>query len=251
MKGDNIVFGFRAIIEAVKNGISIDKVLIQNGLRGDLYAELWALLKSKGVYYQFVPVEKLDRLTVGNHQGVVAFTSEISYYDLEEVLKNALEEGRRPLILVLDRVTDVRNFGAMSRTAECVGVDAVVVPKQGSARIDGDAIKTSAGALLALKVCKVDNLKDAIHLLKAYGVRVVAATEKANNVYSKSPLYGAIALMMGNEETGISKEYLKLCDDRVAIPMYGSISSLNVSVSAGILLYEIVRQRSNDFEDYK
>lgn len=245
MKSDNIVFGFRAIMEAIKNGVSIDKVLIQNGLRGDLYGELWDMIRSSNVYYQFVPIEKLDRLTSGNHQGVVAFTSEINYYDLEDVLKSALEKGKSPIVLILDRVTDVRNFGAISRTAECVGVDAIVIPKQGAARIDGDAIKTSAGALLSLKVCKSDNLKDSIYLLQAYGVKIVAVTEKTDVLYTDSPfLDGPVALIMGNEETGISKEYLKMCDERVAIPMYGQIDSLNVSVSTGIVLYEIIRKRN-------
>jgi 23S rRNA (guanosine2251-2'-O)-methyltransferase len=185
----------------------------------------------------------MNRLTRKNHQGVVAFICPIEYQPLEKVVQMVFEDGRDPFILMLDRVTDVRNFGAIARTAYAAGVDAIVIPNHGSASINGDAMKTSAGALSLINVCRVENLKDAIDFLKASGLRVVGFTEKAHDSLWKSDLIGPLCVMMGSEEDGISPAYLKRLDDHLMIPMPGDIDSLNVSVATGVVCFEVVRQR--------
>lgn len=219
---------------------------MQQGLKGDLFAELKNLMHENEVLYQWVPVEKLNRLAAGkNHQGVVAFLSPISFQKLEDVLPAVYERGKTPLLLLLDRVTDVRNFGAIARTAECAGVDAIIVPARGAAAINADAVKTSAGALHKIPVCREDNLKAAIDFLKDSGLTVAACTEKGAIPHYQADLTGPLLVIMGSEEDGISGEYLKRADVKVLIPMIGSIASLNVSVAAGVLLFEALRQRAN------
>jgi 23S rRNA (guanosine2251-2'-O)-methyltransferase len=204
---------------------------------------MMSLLKKHNVVYQYVPVEKLNRLTSKNHQGVVGYISSIEYSKIEKVLPMVFDAGKTPLILILDRITDVRNFGAIARTAECAGVDAIVIPARGAAQINADAIKTSTGALHKIPVCKEDNLKDVILYLRESGLQVIACTEKTTDMYYTQDYTLPVAIMMGSEEDGISPEFLKLADAHAKIPLMGKIGSLNVSVAAGVILYEAVKQR--------
>ena len=240
----NFIFGIRAIIEAVEAGKTIDKLFIQKGLHNDLFAELWKLVRLKRINYKHVPLEKINRLTRKNHQGVFAFISPIDFHNIEDVVPALYEQGKNPLILVLDRITDVRNFGAIARTSECAGVDAILIPEQNAAAINADAIKTSAGALHNITVCRTWNLKLALQFLKDSGIQLVACTEKTqDNMYT--PNYSPpTAIIMGSEEDGVSPEFLKMCDSRAKIPMSGKIASLNVSVATGVILYEVIRQRN-------
>jgi len=244
MKKTNLIYGIRPIVEAIKAGKEIDKLFIQIGLKGDLYRELNELIRENRVPTQYVPVEKINKLAPNNNQGVVGFLSNVSYQSLENVIMSTFESGRIPLVLILDRITDVRNFGAIVRTAECVGVDAVVIPSKGSAQINEDAIKTSAGAIHTMNICREENLKTTIHFLKASGLQVVATTEKAKIKYTDADFTTPTAIIMGSEEDGVSNEYLKLCDQQVAIPLHGNIQSLNVSVACGVVLFETLRQRN-------
>ncbi|MDR2906505.1 MAG: 23S rRNA (guanosine(2251)-2'-O)-methyltransferase RlmB [Bacteroidales bacterium] len=245
MKKTNLIYGIRPIIEAILAGKEIDKLFIQVGLKGDLYKELNELISENRIPTQYVPIEKINKLAPNNNQGVVGFLSNVSYQSLENVIMSAFEEGRTPLVLILDRITDVRNFGAIVRTAECTGIDAVVIPSKGAAQINEDAIKTSAGAVLSVNICREENLKTTIHFLKASGLQMVAATEKARINYTETDFTKPTAIIMGSEEDGVSNEYLKLCDTQLRIPLLGKIQSLNVSVACGVMLYETVRQRSN------
>jgi 23S rRNA (guanosine2251-2'-O)-methyltransferase len=238
-----IVFGIHPVAEAVNSGKELNKVLIRKGLKGETFTHLFQKIRDEGIPYQFVPAEKLNRMTRGNHQGVIALLSLIEYKNLEEIIQRTFEEGRDPLILILDRITDVRNFGAIARTAECAGVDAIIVPERESVAITPDAIKTSAGALNRIAVSRKRDLKQVISYLKASGIRIIAASEKAEAYYSSSDITGPVALLMGAEDTGISPELLKMSDTQVKIPLAGSIESLNVSVAFGILVFEVVRQR--------
>ncbi len=244
MKKDQVIYGTRAIIEAIKSGKEIDKVLVRKGIRNALYDELQQLLQHYKVPVQNVPVEKLNRITSKNHQGTIAFVSALTYQDIEQIIPMIYEDGKTPLIVVLDSVTDVRNFGAMARTAECTGVHAIVIPDRGSAQINADAIKTSAGALNIIPVCRSRNLKDTLEFLKASGLQIVAATEKASVDYTSLDYSGPTAIVMGSEDRGVSDEYLKRADHHVQIPILGKIESLNVSVATAVVLYEIVRQRN-------
>lgn len=240
---ENIIFGIRAVIEAIHAEKNIDKILLQKGLSNDLFNQLKQALRGKEIPYQFVPPEKIKRLTDKNHQGVVAFIAEVVYYDMEELLAQTFEKGKTPLVLMLDRVTDVRNFGAIARSAECAGVDFIVIPSRGAAQINGDAIKTSAGALHRLPVCREDNLKTTIERLKESGLQIVACHEKTDQLIYDADFKKPTAIIMGSEEDGISGEYLKRSDFQVKIPMHGNIASLNVSVATGIVLFEAVHQR--------
>ena len=239
----NYIFGIRAIIEAVNAGKTIDKLFIQKGLHNDLFAELWKLVRLKRINYKHVPLEKINRLTKKNHQGVFAFISPIDFHNIEDVVPNLYEEGKNPLILVLDRITDVRNFGAIARTAECAGVDAIIIPEQNAAAINADAIKTSAGALHKIRVCRTWNLKLAIQFMKESGIQLVGCTEKTQDIMYKPDYTPPTAIIMGSEEDGVSPEFLKMCDARAKIPLAGEIASLNVSVATGVILYEALRQR--------
>lgn len=239
----NYIFGIRAIIEAVNAGKTIDKLFIQKGLHNDLFAELWKLVRLKRINYKHVPLEKINRLTRKNHQGVFAFISPIDFHNIEDVVPALYEQGKNPLILVLDRITDVRNFGAIARTAECAGVDAIIIPEQNAAAINADAIKTSAGALHKITVCRTWNLKLAIQFMKESGIQLVGCTEKTQDMMYKSDYTPPTAIIMGSEEDGVSPEFLKMCDARAKIPLAGKIASLNVSVATGVILYEAIRQR--------
>jgi 23S rRNA (guanosine2251-2'-O)-methyltransferase len=219
----SIVFGIRPIIEAIKSGKEIEKVLMQPGLKGELFPELSKLIKQFNIPYQKVPVEKLNRITTKNHQGVIAFISPIEYNNIENLLPIIFEQGKIPLILVLDRITDVRNFGAIARTAECAGVDAIIISDKGNAPVNADAIKTSAGALNIIPVCRTKNLKDTLQYLKNSGLTIFAATEKGNEFYYSNDFSTPCAIVMGSEEDGISGEYLKLCDKKIKIPIIGNI----------------------------
>ncbi len=240
---DNLIFGTRAVIEAVNAGKEIDKIIIQKGLSNQLYSELRKAIKDLDIPIQIVPPEKINRITSKNHQGVLAFIAQVTYYEVEDLLATVFEKGKTPLVLILDRVTDVRNFGAIARSADCSGVDFIVIPSRGAAQINADAVKTSAGALNRMKVCRVDNLKSTIDYLKEYGLQIVSCHEKTESYYFNSDLTKPTAIIMGSEENGISNEYLKRSDIQVKIPMVGNIASLNVSVAAGIILFEAVRQR--------
>lgn len=243
MEKTDYIFGIRAVIEAIQSGKEIDKLMIRKDLQGELANELFALLKGRGLFIKRVPVEALNRITRANHQGVIAFTSAITYHSLGQIVPSLYEEGVLPLVVVLDGLTDVRNFGAIARTAECCGVNAIVIPQRGSVTVGGDAVKTSAGALLRLPVCRERSLVSAVKYLKDSGYNIVAATEKADYNYTRADYTVPTAIVMGAEDVGISPEVLELCDTRVSIPMFGHIGSLNVSVAAGVMLYEAVRQR--------
>lgn len=243
MQEENLIFGMRSVIEALDAGKDIEKILIQKGLSNELYNQLRQSLKGQTVPIQFVPPEKLKRLTDKNHQGVIAYLTEINYYATEDLLSEVFEKGNIPLVLVLDRVTDVRNFGAIARSAECAGVDFIIIPSRGAAQINGDAIKTSAGALHRLKVCREDNLKNTLEFLKESGLQVISCHEKTDKLIYDADFTKPTAIIMGSEENGISNEYLKRSDIQVKIPMPGKIASLNVSVASGIVLFEVVKQR--------
>lgn len=240
---ENLIFGTRAVIEAINAGKEIDKIIIQKGLSNQLYSELRKAIKDLDIPIQIVPPEKINRITSKNHQGVLAFVSQITYYDVEDVLTDVFEKGKTPLVLILDRVTDVRNFGAIARSADCAGVDFIIIPSRGAAQINADAVKTSAGALNRMKVCRVDNLKNTIDYLKESGLQIIACHEKTESYHFNADLTKPTAIIMGSEENGISSEYLKRSDMQVKIPMVGNIASLNVSVATGIILFEAVKQR--------
>lgn len=242
-KKDDFIFGLRPVIEAIEADKTIDKIFLQNGLQGPIYAELKTLLAKHKIRPNYVPVEKLNRFTRKNHQGVVAFISDIPFESIEQVLPQIFEAGKTPFLLVLDRLTDVRNFGAIARTAECVGVDAIILPEKGAAPINSDAIKTSAGALYNIKICKEKNLAHTVDFLQQSGVKVFAATEKAQNLLYDADFTEPCAIVMGNEETGISKEVLHHADEKIKLPINGRTQSLNVSVACGAILYEAVRQK--------
>lgn len=241
----HLIFGIRPVVEALLSAKEFDKIFIQRGLHSDVAKELFAALKQRNLQAKVVPVEKLNRLTRKNHQGVVAFLSPIAFADIENTITAVFESGKVPLVLVLDHLTDVRNFGAIVRTAECAGVDAIIVPEQGAAAINGDAVKTSTGALMRVPICRSAHLRDAAFLLQQLGLQLVAATEKTSESMYTPDYTRPTAIIMGNEETGVSNSLLKIADHLARIPMMGKIGSLNVSVSAGIVLYEAVRQRNH------
>ncbi len=243
MKEKEMIFGIRAVIEAAEAGKDIDKVLVKRELQGELFKELQQVLRTYDIPMQRVPVERIDRITRKNHQGVIAFTSAVTYQKLEQIVPMLYEQGKTPFVVVLDGVTDVRNFGAIARTCEVAGVHAIVIPERGSVSVNADAIKTSAGALHTLPVCREKSLKEAIVFLKNSGIKVVAATEKAQMFYTGSNYTTPVALLLGAEDTGVAMEHLRICDDLVKIPQFGTIQSLNVSVAAGVMIYEVIRQR--------
>ena len=245
MKENEMVFGIRAVIEAIQADKEIDKILVKRELQGELSRELFEVLKGRDIPVQRVPAERLDRLTRKNHQGVIAFISSVTYQKAEDLVPFLFEQGKNPFFVMLDGVTDVRNFGAIARTCECAAVDAVIIPVRGSASVNADAVKTSAGALHTLPVCREQNLRSTLQYLKDSGFRIVAATEKGDYDYTKADYTGPLCIIMGAEDTGVSYENLALCDEWVKIPMLGTIESLNVSVAAGILIYEAVKQRTN------
>lgn len=243
MEKDNQIYGIRAIIEAINSNEAIDKVFIQKGPQGSLFKELETLIRKKGISSSYVPIEKLNRLTKNNHQGVIANISPITFYSIEDLVEPILQEKENPLFLLLDQLSDVRNFGAIIRTAECTGVDGIIIPKKGAAPVTADTIKTSAGAAFKVPIAKVDHIKDAVFYMQSSGIKVVAATEKTEDTVYQVSFKGPIAIVMGSEDIGISPSVLKVADYKAKLPLLGEIASLNVSVACGVFLYEAVRQR--------
>ena len=243
MQPNDYIFGLRAVMEAIEAGKEIDKLLIRKDLSGPLSSELIEMARANRVVMQRVPVEKLNKITRKNHQGAIALMSAVTYNRLDHLVPQLFEAGVLPFVVVLDGITDVRNFGAIARTCECAGADAVIIPTHGSVSVGGDAVKTSAGALLHLPVCREQSVLSAVRFLKDSGFNVVAVSEKADINYTTADYTRPTALVMGAEDTGISPEVLRQCDQFVSIPMFGHIGSLNVSVAAGVLIYEVVRQR--------
>jgi 23S rRNA (guanosine2251-2'-O)-methyltransferase len=241
----DIVFGLRPVIEAVEAGTDIEKVFFKKGLQGDLFHSLLNMLKKNQIPFQFVPVEKLNRISRINHQGVIAQISGISYQNISQIIPALYENAETPFILVLDNITDVRNFGAIARSAECAGVHAILIPSKGGAMIGPDAMKTSAGALHTIPVCRTENLTESLVFLRESGLKLVAATEKSATTYHGADLTGPVALIMGSEDLGISAAVLVMSDTKISIPVFGKIGSLNVSAAASVLIYEIIRQRDN------
>ncbi|MFD2530625.1 23S rRNA (guanosine(2251)-2'-O)-methyltransferase RlmB [Polaribacter marinaquae] len=238
------IFGIRAIIEAIESGSTINKIYLQKGLRGNLFYELDKLIKEKKLTTSMVPVEKLNRLSKNNnHQGAVAQISPIEFHDLETLIEKTLESDKKPLFLLLDQLSDVRNFGAIIRTAECTGVNGIIVQKNGSAPVNAETIKTSAGAAFKIPICKVDHIKDALFILQSAEIKTVAATEKTDDSLYQVDLNQPIAIVMGSEHRGVNPSILKMVDYKAKLPLLGEIASLNVSVACGAFLYETVRQR--------
>ena len=244
LKESDCIFGLRPVIEAIKAGKQIDRLLVRQGLQGALYHELMTEVKNHNIFYQIVPVERIELVTRKNHQGVLAWLSVIEYQQISNLLPMIYEKGEDPLIIVLDSVSDVRNFGAIVRSSECLGAHAVVIPEKGSARITADAVKTSAGALHTFPVCRERSIVKAVEFLKDSGLRVICAAEKSASLAAEADLTGPLVVILGSEDKGISRELLSIADQIIRIPMKGTISSLNVSVAAGIIIYEIQRQRS-------
>lgn len=240
----DFIYGTRAIIEAIESGKEVDKLFVQKDVKNELSSELLKLCRDLTIPVQRVPIEKLNRITRKNHQGAIAYMSSVVFSSLDNLISEAYGKGETPLFIMLDRVTDVRNFGAIARTAECAGVHGIIVPSRGTAQIGSDAMKTSAGALNYMPVCRAENLKVTIKNLQENGIQVIACSEKATETIYQKDFQVPVALLMGSEEDGISPEYLKLCDDHAKLPIEGKIESLNVSVATGIITYEVVRQRS-------
>lgn len=240
MKSSNeFIYGLRPVIETIISGKTIERVFIRKGLRGALYFQMMNELKKHSVPYQFVPVEKLNSISRKNHQGVIAWLSPIDYHDIFTILPGIYESGKQPFMVVLNNISDVRNFGAIARSAECFGVNCIIIPEKGAARINAEAIKTSSGALTRIPVSRVKSIIKTLEFLKDSGLSIITASEKGDKSIRDARVSGPAALVMGSEDRGISPEILKLTDQHLMIPMSGSIESLNVSVAAGILLYEI------------
>ena len=242
-KNTDFIFGIRAVIEAIKAGKEVDRVLIARKSESEITKDLFSLVRETEIPFQFVPVEKLNRITRKSHQGVVAFLSEISYYPVDELIRRAYEAGRDPLLIILDGVSDVRNFGAIARSAECFGFSGIIIPEKGAARVNADAVKTSAGALLKIPVSRVRSLPNTIKYLKDSGLMIFSVTEKASKDLHQVKLEGPLALIMGGEDTGISENLVFLSDESLKIPMEGETESLNVSVASSVVMYEVNRQR--------
>lgn len=242
----SIIFGVHPVDEAIRAGKQIDKILFKQGFRNETIPGLFQTLKELNIPYQYVPTEKLNRITGKNHQGIIALLSEVEYTDLDKLVPVLFESGKTPSIVVLDGITDVRNIGAIARSAECAGFDALVIPSKGSAQINSEAIKSSAGALNTIPVCRVNSLPDAVKFLHDSGFYIAAATEKAEKNLFQADFKNPVVVIMGSEDTGIDTRLLKMADILVKIPMLGTIQSLNVSAAASVVFFEIVRQRMND-----
>ena len=240
---ENTIYGFRPILEAIESEKTIDKVLLQKGLQGDLFKDLFIKVRDRKIPFQYVPVEKLNKITRGNHQGVVAFLSAIEYQSIFDIVPSIFEAGRNPFIVILDKITDVRNIGAIARSAECAGVDAIVLPLKGGAQLNDDAVKTSAGALFKVPVCRHSNLVEVIKFLQESGIEVIGVYERAEKMHFHKDFTQPVCIIMGNEYEGIAWDYLRECNDSIKIPMVGTIESLNVSVATGVVLFEVVKQR--------
>ena len=242
MEKNTEIYGIRSVIEAINSSKDIDKVFIQTGLKGALIGKLESLIRKNKINFSYVPTQKLDRLSKKNHQGVVARISPIKFLTMDQ-FGEKLAAIKNPFVLILDQVNDVRNFGAIIRTAEISGVNGIIIQNSSSAPINSDTIKTSAGAIFNIPICKVNHIKDAIYHLQSLDISIISASEKSDkNIYDVD-LKGPVAIIMGSEQKGISKSVLNLSDESVKLPVYGKIESLNVSVACGIFLYEVVRQR--------
>ena len=242
MEKNTEIYGIRAVIEAINSSKDIDKVFIQTGLKGKLIGQLESLIRKNKINFSYVPTQKLDRLSKKNHQGVIARIAPIKFYTIDS-FSEVLENSNNPFVLILDQINDVRNFGAIIRTAEISGVDGIIIQNSSSAPVNSDTIKTSAGAIFNIPICKVNHIKDAIYHLQSMNISIISASEKSEkNIYDVN-LKVPIAIIMGSEQKGINKSVINLSDESVKLPMYGKIESLNVSVACGIFLYEIVRQR--------
>ena len=242
MEKNTEIYGIRAVIEAINSSKDIDKVFIQTGLKGKLIGQLESLIRKNKINFSYVPTQKLDRLSKKNHQGVVARIAPIKFYTIDS-FSEVIEKSKNPFILILDQINDVRNFGAIIRTAEISGVDGIIIQNSSSAPINSDTIKTSAGAIFNIPICKVNHIKDAIYHLQSMNISIISASEKSEkNIYDVD-LKGPLAIVMGSEQKGINKSVINLSNESVKLPIYGKIESLNVSVACGIFLYEVVRQR--------
>ena len=242
MEKNTEIYGIRAVIEAINSSKDIDKVFIQTGLKGKLIGQLESLIRKNKINFSYVPTQKLDRLSKKNHQGVIARIAPIKFYTIDS-FSEVLEKSNNPFVLILDQINDVRNFGAIIRTAEISGVDGIIIQNSSSAPVNSDTIKTSAGAIFNIPICKVNHIKDAIYHLQSMNISIISASEKSEkNIYDVD-LKVPLAIIMGSEQKGINKSVINLSDESVKLPMYGKIESLNVSVACGIFLYEVVRQR--------
>lgn len=246
MDKTDMIYGTRAVIEAIKAGRQIERILIQKDISNELARELMGLARKQGISFTYVPQEKLNRLSGKNHQGVICILSSIQYAQIDDIIHASYSQGKEPFLLVLDRITDVRNFGAIVRTAECAGISAIVIGDRGNAPITSDAMKTSAGALNYLPICREKDLKKTITFLHENGIMVVACTEKGQKTIYELEFNRPVALIMGSEEDGISDSLLTQADELAKIPLNGQIDSLNVSVAAGIAMYEVVRQKLSE-----
>lgn len=240
----DIIFGIHPVIEAIKSDQELNKILIQKGIEKEHFRELKESLAGKDFNIQYVPIQKLNKLTSGNHQGVVAYVTPIAYQNIEELVDQWMEKEQKVCILILDRITDVRNFGAIARSAECQGVDAILIPSKGSALVSSDAVRTSSGALSRIPVCKTDDLKNTLFYIQQSGIRLISCTEKSALPLHEINLRGSVGIIMGSEENGITSDLINLSDVRAKIPMHGEIQSLNVGVATGIILYEKMRQEN-------
>jgi 23S rRNA (guanosine2251-2'-O)-methyltransferase len=242
MEKNTEIYGIRAVIEAINSSKDIDKVFIQTGLKGKLIGQLESLIRKNKINFSYVPTQKLDRLSKKNHQGVIARIAPIKFYTIDS-FSEVIEKSNNPFVLILDQINDVRNFGAIIRTAEISGVDGIIIQNSSSAPVNSDTIKTSAGAIFNIPICKVNHIKDAIYHLQSMNISIISASEKSEkNIYDVD-LKGPLAIIMGSEQKGINKSVINLSNESVKLPMYGKIESLNVSVACGIFLYEVVRQR--------
>ena len=243
MKKDQFIFGLYPVLEALQAKAPVDKIFLNQQSEASRFHEILHLAQAQNVTVNSVPQEKLDKLTRSNHQGIVAYLSPIQFTDLDTLVASVLEQSKSPLLLILDQITDARNFGAIIRTAECTGVDGIIILKKGGAPVSADTVKTSAGAIFNIPVCKVDHIKDALYYLQGSGFKVLGASEKTTNSYFDADLTGAMGLVLGSEDKGISKSIIPLLDGLISLPMVGKTKSLNVSVACGALLFEAVRQR--------
>lgn len=243
-KMENLLFGAHPVLEALKSGQSIDKVMVSNSLKTPIAKEIIALSRDRGISLNRVPGDKLNRITKKNHQGIIAFSSPISFHDIKDILPVLRARNVQPFILILDRISDVRNFGAIVRTAECAGVHAIIIPKKGAAQINAETVKTSAGAIFNIPICKVGGIETILPYLIDEGIKLVACTEKTDNIYTESKYDGPVGIIMGSEESGVAKSNINKCEVAVKIPLVGKTGSLNVSVAAGLIIYEVVRQRN-------
>lgn len=239
---ENLIFGIRPVAEAIEAGRQFEKLYIRKGAEGQLMMELKDLIARHRLRYQEVPVEKLNRLTRGNHQGVVAVVAAIAYVELQDIL-DRVPDDETPLIVAFDGVTDVRNFGAIARSAECAGAHGLIAPLKNAAPVNAEAIRSSAGALTTIPVTRVGSVRMTLASLQQQGFQIVAASEKSRKLLYDADFTKPTVFVMGAEDTGISPAVLKLCDEQLAIPMIGHIESLNVSAAAAVMLFEVVRQR--------